>query len=162
MPNGMPGTRKKKTWIESHVSSYCMDAIGRLLDRLNADWYNMVESRLDSIETAVLAEKGIKLIRYYLNMETDNRLALVSRPRRFGKTYAAQMLKTYYTIGYNTTFLFKNKEIFRMDPGLTHMGEFDVIYIDMLKVRIFAMDEQKKMDRMAAAGKKGRRKGLTG
>ena len=71
-------------------------------------------------------------------MESENQLALVSRPRRFGKTYAALMLRAYYTIGYDTTFLFRDKEIARMDPALTNRGEFDVIYIDMLRVRAFA------------------------
>ena len=89
-------------------------------------------------------------------MKKPQKLILVSRPRRFGKTYAAQMLKAYYTIGYDTMKLFEDKEIFRIDPKLTHRGEFDVIYIDMLKVRAFAKDEQRKMDKQAATRKRRR------
>ena len=87
-------------------------------------------------------------------IETDDNLFLVSRPRRFGKTYAAQMLKAYYTIGYDTTDLFKDKEIYRMDPSLQNRGAFDVIYIDMLKVRGYAKSRQKVLDERAK--KKGR------
>ncbi len=87
-------------------------------------------------------------------MESENQLALVSRPRRFGKTYAAIMLKAYYTIGYDTTDLFKDKIIRQLDPGLTNKGEFDVIYIDMLRVRSFAKGRQKEMDEEAATKRK--------
>ena len=41
-------------------------------------------------------------------MGKPRKLLLVSRPRRFGKTYA--MVMEYYAIGYDTTFLFKEKE----------------------------------------------------
>ena len=91
-------------------------------------------------------------------MESENQLALVSRPRRFGKTYAALMLRAYYTIGYDTTFLFRDKEIARMDPALTNRGEFDVIYIDMLRVRAFAKGRQREMDEEAASKRKKARR----
>ena len=75
-------------------------------------------------------------------IDKEGNLILVSRPRRFGKTYAAQMLKAYYTLGYETEGLFKEKKIGQIDPALTYHGAFDVIYIDMLKVRSFARSEQ--------------------
>ena len=91
----------------------------------------------------------------FVNSKVRNprRLILVSRPRRFGKMYTAMMLKAYYTIGYDTTFLFKDKKIFQIDPGLTHRGEFDVIYIDMVKFRARAKARQNKLDK--AAKRKG-------
>ncbi len=82
-------------------------------------------------------------------IESDNQLVLVSRPRRFGKTYAAVMLRAYYTIGYDTTPLFKGKKIFQIDPDLKNCGEFDVIYIDMVKFRARAQGRQKKLDEEA-------------
>ena len=93
----------------------------------------------------------------FVNSKVGNprRLILVSRPRRFGKTYTAMMLKAYYTIGYDTTFLFKDKKIFEIDPALTNRGKFDVIYIDMVKFRARAKARQKKLDRAA------KRKGTT-
>ncbi len=96
------------------------------------------------------------LIRYINQCaEKKRKLLLVSRPRRFGKTYAAQMLKAYYTIGYDTKSLFKDRAIHRMDPELTNHGAFDVIYIDMIKVRGFAKSEQAILD---AAAKKEQKK----
>ena len=81
--------------------------------------------------------------------ESDNQLVLVSRPFGFGKTYAAVMLKAYYTIGYDTTPLFKDKKIFEIDPALTNCGAFDVIYIDMLDFRCRAEARQAQLDREA-------------
>ena len=76
-------------------------------------------------------------------MEQEGNLILVSRPRRFGKTYAAQMLKAYYTYGYDTEGLFRDKIICQKDPKLSYHGAFDVIYIDMVLFRARAMGEQK-------------------
>ena len=46
----------------------------------------------------------IGLINNMLN--TEQRLICVSRPRRFGKTYAAQMLSAYYCSGCDSRDLF--------------------------------------------------------
>ena len=92
----------------------------------------------------------------YVNalVNRKGKLILVSRPRRFGKTYTAQMLKAYYTHGYDTEELFQDKIIRRVDPNLTNRGSFDVIYLDMVKVRGFARSEQAVLDARAAG--KGR------
>ena len=76
----------------------------------------------------------------------DGNLILASWPRRFGKTYSAQMLKAYYTYGYETGSLFRDKRIGQMDQGLSYCGAFDVIYVDMLDVRSRAMGRQRSID----------------
>ena len=93
----------------------------------------------------------IQFVNSFVNKK--GKLILVSRPRRFGKTYAAQMLKAYYTYGYNTEALFKDREIGRRDPKLTYRGAFDMLYIDMLKFRARAVGRQERLD-MEAPGKK--------
>ncbi len=75
----------------------------------------------------------IHCLNTYINK--SGKLVLASWPRRFGKTFSAQMLAAYYTYGYDTTSLFQNRIIHAMDPSLTYCGAFDVIYIDMLQVR---------------------------
>ena len=84
----------------------------------------------------------------YVNSYIDKKgkLILVSRPRRFGKTYSAQMLKAYYTCGYDTRAVFCDKKIKQIDPELTYCNAFDVIYIDMLKFRSRAMGRQKELN----------------
>ena len=42
-------------------------------------------------------------------MDSDMGYICVSRPRRFGKSVAANMLSAYYTIGSDSKLLFKNQ-----------------------------------------------------
>lgn len=62
---------------------------------------------------------------------TPNKLICISRPRRFGKSYAAQMLCAYYDNACDSHFLFDDKEISRMDSYDDHMNAYNVIYLDM-------------------------------
>ena len=82
-------------------------------------------------------------------IDSDNNLLLASWPRRFGKTYTIQMLLAYYTRGYDTMPLFKDKRICQVDPDLPYHGAFDVIYLDMLDFRTRAMGRQKALDKGA-------------
>lgn len=86
----------------------------------------------------------IHFVNSHINHE--GRLILVSRPRRFGKTYAAHMLKAYYTYGHDMKELFKDKKIGQLDPELSYLGAFDVIYLDMLDFCSVAMGEQEAMN----------------
>ena len=62
---------------------------------------------------------------------TKRKLTCVSRPRRFGKSYAAQMLCAYYDKTCDSHELFAQYEIAN-DPGYEkHLGKYDVIYLDM-------------------------------
>lgn len=62
---------------------------------------------------------------------TTKNMTCVSRPRRFGKSYAAQMLCAYYDKTCDSHELFEKYEIAR-DPGYEeHIGKYDVVYLDM-------------------------------
>ena len=82
---------------------------------------------------------------------TDDNLFLVSRPRRFGKSYAAAMLCAYYGYGSNSAELFREREAGRRDPDLTHLGEYDVLYLDMTDIRsdILAWQKYRKEEAQA-------------
>ncbi len=55
----------------------------------------------------------------------------ITRPRRFGKTYNANMLAAYYTKGYDTKELFENLNISKTKSYLKHLNNYNVIYINM-------------------------------
>lgn len=55
----------------------------------------------------------------------------LSRPRRFGKSYAAQMLCAYYDFTCDSHALFDGLEISRSDSYEVHMNQYHVIYLDM-------------------------------
>ena len=64
-------------------------------------------------------------------ISTKQKLTCVSRPRRFGKSYAAQMLCAYYGKGEDSHPLFKDLKIAQNEDYETHLNKYDVIYLDM-------------------------------
>ena len=65
---------------------------------------------------------------------TARNLACISRPRRFGKSYAAQMLCAYYDRTVDSHVLFQNLIISRSEDYEKHLNQYDVIYVDMTNV----------------------------
>ena len=64
-------------------------------------------------------------------IETMGKLTCVSRPRRFGKSYAAKMLCAYYDYSCDSHSLFHNKEVARTNGYLVHMNQYHVINLDI-------------------------------
>ncbi|MCD8204993.1 MAG: AAA family ATPase, partial [Clostridia bacterium] len=62
---------------------------------------------------------------------TSNRFVCVSRPRRFGKSYAADMLKAYYGRGCDSHTLFDGLEISKSPDYEKHINKYNVIYVDV-------------------------------
>ena len=54
-----------------------------------------------------------------------------SRPRRFGKSYAANMLAAYYSKGAKAEEMFSNLEIGKSADFRKHLNQYDVIHIDI-------------------------------
>lgn len=69
------------------------------------------------------------------NLNTEDRLFLVSRPRRFGKSYAAAMLCAYYGKGNRAGSLFRDLKIAQHKDYKKHLGKYDVLYIDMTSLQ---------------------------
>lgn len=71
----------------------------------------------------------IKETNKYIN--TLQRYMCVSRPRRFGKSMAMDMLAAYYGRDINTEKLFQNLKINQDESYKKHLNQYDVIKIDM-------------------------------
>ena len=54
-----------------------------------------------------------------------------SRPRRFGKSYAANMLTAYYSRGCDSEAMFAGLEISKSADLQKHLNKYDVIHIDV-------------------------------
>ncbi len=65
---------------------------------------------------------------------TKHKLICVSRPRRFGKSYAAQMLCAYYDKTCNSERLFIKYDIAEDRTFKEHLNKYDVIYLDMTNI----------------------------
>ena len=64
-------------------------------------------------------------------IETSDNLICISRPRRFGKSYAAKMLCAYYDHTCKSESLFDDKEISKSPSYGTHRNKYNVIYLDI-------------------------------
>ncbi|MCD7742471.1 MAG: AAA family ATPase, partial [Ruminococcus sp.] len=69
----------------------------------------------------------------YVNgtINTPRKLTCFSRPRRFGKSFAAKMLCAYYDKSCDSHSLFEGLEISTKDSYEKHINKYDVIYLDI-------------------------------
>ena len=63
-----------------------------------------------------------------------NKLSCISRPRRFGKSYAALMLCAYYSVGCDSAPLFDDLEIAKDETYLKHLNQYNVILFDIADI----------------------------
>ena len=59
------------------------------------------------------------------------RFICVSRPRRFGKSMAAEMLAAYYDRGCESHELFQELNIAKDEEYRTHLNQYPVIYLNI-------------------------------
>ena len=64
-------------------------------------------------------------------IDTMDNLTCISRPRRFGKSYAAQMLCAYYDKTCDSHELFSGYKISKEKRYENFLNKYDVIYLDM-------------------------------
>ena len=64
-------------------------------------------------------------------IDTTDSLVCISRPRRFGKTFAAQMICAYYDKTCSSEHIFSSFEISKDGSYRKHLNRYDVIYLDM-------------------------------
>ena len=83
------------------------------------------------------------------NLGTDKRFMCISRPRRFGKSIAAQMAYAYYDRSSDSRSLFEGLEISQSPDYEKHLNKYPTIFIDWNR---FAAT--KKNDIVAVAQKK--------
>lgn len=62
---------------------------------------------------------------------TPERFTCVSRPRRFGKSFAAKMLCAYYDKSCDSKTLFSGLKISRKKSFLEHLNRYNVLYLDI-------------------------------
>ncbi|MCD7716474.1 MAG: ATP-binding protein [Lachnospiraceae bacterium] len=71
----------------------------------------------------------------YVNstIDTSRKLTHFSRPRRFGKSFAAKMLCAYYDRSCDSRELFDGLKISKMESYEEYLNKYDVIYLDMVQ-----------------------------
>ena len=64
----------------------------------------------------------------------QHKLSCISLPRRFGKSYAAQMLCAYYCEGCDSSPLFDDLEIAQDETYRKHLNQYNVISLDIADI----------------------------
>lgn len=100
--------------------------MGILLNPNNIDFKRAVNSEI-YIDKSELINYTNKVI------DTEQRFVCVSRPRRFGKSMAANMLTAYYSKGCDSRELFKPYKIAKSDSFEKHLNKYNVIHINMVE-----------------------------
>ena len=68
-------------------------------------------------------------------LETEQRYMCINRPRRFGKSIAAEMMVAYYDKSCDSKELFQELKIAESEDFTEHLNQYDVIHIDVNYVR---------------------------
>lgn len=94
-------------------------------------YWNLGNAGFESIRKGLYIDKTGLISFINGTLGTREKLTCVSRPRRFGKSYAAQMLCAYYDKSCDSRTLFEDLEIAK-DPSFEqHLNQYDVIDLDM-------------------------------
>ena len=98
--------------------------MGRFVNPDNSAFQVALNSKIYVDKTGLIA---------YANsvLDTSDAYICSSRPRRFGKSYAANMLSAYYSRGASSEEMFAGLEISKATDFRTHLNQYDVIHIDI-------------------------------
>jgi hypothetical protein len=95
------------------------------------NYLNLGNAGFESIRKGNYVDKTGLISFINSTLGTPQKLTCVSRPRRFGKSFAAKMLCAYYDRSCDSRSLFMDLEIAK-DPSFEeHLNKYDVIYLDM-------------------------------
>ena len=84
-----------------------------------------------SLNSDIYIDKSL-LIEHTNNViNTEQQFICVSRPRRFGKSMAANMLTAYYNKGCNSKELFSGLKISKSSSFEKHLNKYNVIHLNM-------------------------------
>lgn len=98
--------------------------MGKFVNPDNSAFASAVNARLYVDKTGLLEITNSRL-------DTSDKYICNSRPRRFGKSYAANMLSAYYSRGCDSERLFEQLAIGKSADFKKYLNRFDVIHLDI-------------------------------
>jgi len=84
-----------------------------------------------SLNSEIYVDKSNLIAKTNAVVHTRQRFICISRPRRFGKTMAAEMLSAYYSMGEDANELFRDLNIAQHPSYEVHLNKYNVIMINM-------------------------------
>ena len=103
-----------------------------------------------SLNSPIYVDKSGLISKTNARINTQQRYMCVSRPRRFGKSMAADMLAAYYAYGQDNHPMFQGLEISGDSSYETHRNRYNVLKINMQ----YFLSSTDSMDAMLAKLKK--------
>lgn len=102
--------------------------MGIFLNRGNEEFASVLNSEIYIDKTDML---------YFFNriINTEQRYVCVSRPRRFGKSIAANTIAAYFEKGCDSRALFEGRKLSEYDNWDCNLNKYDVIRIDLADIR---------------------------
>ena len=98
--------------------------MGRYLNTGNDLFKRAVRSEIYVDKTMLIEHTNSKL-------NTEQQFICVSRPRRFGKTMAENMLNAYYSKGCDSRELFKGFKVEKAPSFAEHLNRYNVFQINI-------------------------------
>lgn len=95
------------------------------------NYLNVGNAGFTAVTKGIYVDKTEMIAFINSTLGTMDKLTCVSRPRRFGKSYAAKMLCAYYDKSCNSEALFANYKIAKDESFRMHLNKYDVIYLDI-------------------------------
>lgn len=84
-----------------------------------------------AVNSQIYVDKSGLIHEMNRHVDTLQRFVCISRPRRFGKSMAADMLTAYYGCGEDTAALFDRLQISQSPSYREHLNRYDVLKINM-------------------------------
>ncbi len=85
----------------------------------------------ESLSSKIYVDKSMLIDKLNSLVNTKQKFICVSRPRRFGKSMAADMLSAYYGNGSDTAVLFDSLKIAQVASYREHLNKYHVIKVNM-------------------------------
>lgn len=89
------------------------------------------ESFAESLRSEIYIDKSMLIALTNDRLKTNQKYLCISRPRRFGKSMAAEMLAAYYSSGADSASLFESLKINNEDSFREHINQYNVIKINV-------------------------------
>ncbi|MGN0406301.1 MAG: AAA family ATPase [Bariatricus sp.] len=94
-------------------------------------YLNIGNEGFESIRKGLYVDKSGLISFINSTLGTKDKLTCVSRPRRFGKSFATQMLCAYYDKSCDSKKLFSDLKIAKDPEYEKYLNKYDVIYLDI-------------------------------
>lgn len=94
-------------------------------------YLNVGNAGFESVRKGIYVDKTGLISFINKSLGTTDKLTCVSRPRRFGKSFAAKMLCAYYDKSCDSEALFQGLEIAKDESFHKYLNKYDVIFLDI-------------------------------